>query len=873
MRPLSPQADLGNSLSSWRNPSFLAPLGHLVSADAASGVIHRLIEPSAPPTTGPVGSPLEFATAAPRHPKGSVVQRVLAPITAWASRGSEPADTEPDRDQGTRAGPDPALPSAEPSTEISAPVPMPVPAHRPSVAGPAPVQRSVPVPAPVVAAPLTRAPAPQLPILELPVLPAGTFLAEAAAPDSAVTPPATEPAWSGDGPAGAADDHSGEVPTLGMVPPSSAHQPADGGAGEPADVTGQERRASAPAVETPGPPGNPVVQRAGPAEAPARPASQHVAPQPPVDSSSVGEVATLGTALPSAATRSMTGEPGTAADLAGPGPGGGTSGFRTPERPMTVVSAVQRAESAAPQAAAPEPVVPGNVVPEHVVPEPVVPEPVVPGNGVIEDAVPVPAVSEGAAPREAGRTEVPTLGAGPPSSVAALAHDVSPAGPPVQPITDPPGQQMTGSAVQRITGHGVLGPVVQRTAGPAVQRERAAEVGPAPPPVPSRPGAARRLGLGPPLAPDAVPVQLSQAPQMTSLPPGPASLPAGSDNQAATRTSGTTEQSPGPVGDVIAPLLGASGPPSRSAAAAPGPPAEAPAHAATTGPTVQMARDPSPSLVSSAGEVLPESAASAAPAPPPALLPVLRAQESTPPGTEPPTPALPTPALPTPAMLAPAPPTPALSAPAPAPSAPPVVARLIGDRTPSLLTAGLPGSARTQPGMRAVHDAPVQRAQAGPGARAAGPGGQQVPAQSPSSAPLRPAGYPAPAAPPLPVQFAPAPAQPAPARHTPAPFVQSVPAQPPEPVSTAPVALQAQEITLDPGGDPGADPPGEPDLPGQLAPPGPAGPADPGAPAAGAAAASPDELVKKLFDPLLRRLKTELRLDRERRGMLTDLHH
>jgi hypothetical protein len=31
-----------------------------------------------------------------------------------------------------------------------------------------------------------------------------------------------------------------------------------------------------------------------------------------------------------------------------------------------------------------------------------------------------------------------------------------------------------------------------------------------------------------------------------------------------------------------------------------------------------------------------------------------------------------------------------------------------------------------------------------------------------------------------------------------------------------------------------------------------------------------DELVKKLFDPLLRRLKTELRLDRERRGALTD---
>lgn len=47
------------------------------------------------------------------------------------------------------------------------------------------------------------------------------------------------------------------------------------------------------------------------------------------------------------------------------------------------------------------------------------------------------------------------------------------------------------------------------------------------------------------------------------------------------------------------------------------------------------------------------------------------------------------------------------------------------------------------------------------------------------------------------------------------------------------------------------------------------------APAAPGAAAgnTPEELLAKLFDPLLRRLKTELRLDRERRGSLTDLRH
>ncbi|HEY0698237.1 MAG TPA: hypothetical protein VGD43_10575, partial [Micromonospora sp.] len=34
-----------------------------------------------------------------------------------------------------------------------------------------------------------------------------------------------------------------------------------------------------------------------------------------------------------------------------------------------------------------------------------------------------------------------------------------------------------------------------------------------------------------------------------------------------------------------------------------------------------------------------------------------------------------------------------------------------------------------------------------------------------------------------------------------------------------------------------------------------------------ATGAEPEELLKKLFDPLLRRLRTELRLDRERYGV------
>ncbi|MGW5706340.1 hypothetical protein [Amycolatopsis japonica] len=69
--------------------------------------------------------------------------------------------------------------------------------------------------------------------------------------------------------------------------------------------------------------------------------------------------------------------------------------------------------------------------------------------------------------------------------------------------------------------------------------------------------------------------------------------------------------------------------------------------------------------------------------------------------------------------------------------------------------------------------------------------------------------------------------------------------------------------------DPETPPPPEP-----VAPP-PAAPAPSPATAQAAPAAQPEteELVKKLFDPLLRRLKTELRLDRERRGALTDRPH
>jgi hypothetical protein len=44
-----------------------------------------------------------------------------------------------------------------------------------------------------------------------------------------------------------------------------------------------------------------------------------------------------------------------------------------------------------------------------------------------------------------------------------------------------------------------------------------------------------------------------------------------------------------------------------------------------------------------------------------------------------------------------------------------------------------------------------------------------------------------------------------------------------------------------------------------------------GADKPGASTQSLDELARQLFDPLAARLKAELRLDRERAGLLTDL--
>ncbi|HEY2794711.1 MAG TPA: hypothetical protein VGJ28_20285, partial [Micromonosporaceae bacterium] len=87
------------------------------------------------------------------------------------------------------------------------------------------------------------------------------------------------------------------------------------------------------------------------------------------------------------------------------------------------------------------------------------------------------------------------------------------------------------------------------------------------------------------------------------------------------------------------------------------------------------------------------------------------------------------------------------------------------------------------------------------------------------------------------------------------PSVQRTEAAPAAPTPiTVSRAVDVGEMTFEPqaGGDPAAAATGAP---------------------AGGGGSDPAAMAEHLFDPLLARLKTELRLDRERRGTLTDLWH
>ena len=176
--------------------------------------------------------------------------------------------------------------------------------------------------------------------------------------------------------------------------------------------------------------------------------------------------------------------------------------------------------------------------------------------------------------------------------------------------------------------------------------------------------------------------------------------------------------------------------------------------------------------------------------------------------------------------------------------APPVVARLLADRPLARRASpdGVVTSADTGPGRGATPPAPtgfsVQRLDTRP--RHSSPSGV-LPAAAPrfSAAAAVPQGFAGPLmSPALPVMRA-----------------TADPAPDPGPAGSTEVDLPAAgAVTTDaPGGN-------SPTTASSTPPPQPAPPA-----------AVPEELLKTLFEPLYRRLRAELRKDRDRRGLITDL--
>ncbi|MFU8850470.1 hypothetical protein ACNAW0_05740 [Micromonospora sp. SL1-18] len=224
-----PEAFTG-SLAAWRDPSYLAPLGHLVGAAEPAGVLHGAVEPASEPTRAdlePTGrprgddpAPLPLATppANPSRATPSLQRQVTGPAP-----GQRPATASPAPDQrqvasasaqGQRTVPDPPaapLPvqsvPLEPVT-VSQPVPLePVTLSRLLTAPPLAVELHLPtVDRPTDAAQRVvdsdlsgPADAPETPTLGRD-FPAAT--AEASGPDVALPEPSpsagiAEPAASG----------------------------------------------------------------------------------------------------------------------------------------------------------------------------------------------------------------------------------------------------------------------------------------------------------------------------------------------------------------------------------------------------------------------------------------------------------------------------------------------------------------------------------------------------------------------------------------------------------------------------------------------------------------------------------------------------
>ena len=87
-RPIAPLDTFTSSLSTSHNPSFLAPLGHVVDPDGPSGHVEGLARPVVPQT---VSSGPDLAVAPRPSPVNTAVQRLLSPIMRFADNEPAPA--------------------------------------------------------------------------------------------------------------------------------------------------------------------------------------------------------------------------------------------------------------------------------------------------------------------------------------------------------------------------------------------------------------------------------------------------------------------------------------------------------------------------------------------------------------------------------------------------------------------------------------------------------------------------------------------------------------------------------------------------------------------------------------------------------------
>lgn len=801
--PAEPRLNLPETftgtLAAWRNPSYLAPLGHLVGAAEPSGVLHD----AAPPAPEPRGA----------HPEPGLNADAGTPLPlAGAPAEGGRAGTPVQRQVGEL--PAPGVPSAGTGAAVPA---GPVPGGRPSVAAappvaldPLPVSRLVTAPPPAVAL--------HLPTVDPPVRAAGQ-------PDEAAAGPA-EPA---DPPA---------APTLGLdLPPAGGDGPGAGGS-----VTG------APAPAATGPADLPVQRLAGEAARPHRRlglGEPIVTPLPRPAATGPVDAPTAQRAPGGPAAGHRPPVP-LDAEVAGPRPPGDPAAPVTP-RPAgdTALPLAQRTpgESAAPVAQR------------------------TPGDTALPVAQPAPAASTS-----------PALGgppAGPGDPIGATGSEAT--------VTDAPsGATLAGGAVEtgdEVGAESATGPADQ-LAGlvgdtTVARLPSDAPTGPGPQTGPPATGELPVAGTAPGRAtpsgdaadpPPATP-PATGVPVHTYLPPDTGTPTV----RIAPLLAAPTGTGPGDTGG--GPAGGGAGAAGDGAGAdragGPATPRDLPATGLDLPVVARLASPGAAARDAWAGSAAGEPATSGGTTPPAGH------DATAPPGPDGAEPA-------TAALIGGY--ADATGAPGdlpgggqpPAPAALPVVARLVGDRPLRPLTRPVPelGGPAAPP--------PVQRVS---WRHDSGAASAAVPTPPPLDGP-------APALDDLPAVAA-QPGATGPlgtgASHGPPTVQRWVGAL----TGTAPSAGGAAFLggggfaAAYPGGsDPSATPPGgpadlaRPDLGGwavQRAEPveaasepaaAPAAAAAGGHPPAAAAATEPEELLKKLYDPLLRRLKTELRLDRERHGVL-----